>query len=330
MATQPSKWPVQIGINSNQASIPVTAGVDQIDLTKLYPSSYELPLDAGGNAVGRTEMNALFSTLAENIYFMQQGGVYIYASTINYTVGTRVLYNGDIYKCKQANGPASKVASPTNTTYWDRFVLSSDLSHLNFVPSGVFFPYGGIAAPAGYLLCDGAAYSRKAYPTLFAAIGTRYGAGDGNTTFNVPKLNDGSFVRGVATRAVGTKYSASLPPLTARSNGDHTHTKGTMRITGSLSSNSESNEPLFLEEPALITASGALLPMHERTYPNTGLAASAPGTATIKFDTNLGGWSGVTSSNGTHTHTIDNSAGVAMNGNTVLPQSVGVNYIIKI
>ena len=36
------------------------------------------------------------------------------------------------------------------------------------------------------LLCDGGAYSRAAYAVLFAEIGTKYGAGDGSITFNVP------------------------------------------------------------------------------------------------------------------------------------------------
>lgn len=59
----------------------------------------------------------------------------------------------------------------------------------NIVPSGVYFPFGGSSAPAGYLMCDGASYSRSAYPTLFTAIGTTYGAVDGNS-FNVPDMRD--------------------------------------------------------------------------------------------------------------------------------------------
>lgn len=49
--------------------------------------------------------------------------------------------------------------------------------------------------PAGWLACDGSAVSRAAYPALFAAIGTTYGAGDGATTFNVPDMR-GEFPRG--------------------------------------------------------------------------------------------------------------------------------------
>lgn len=37
-----------------------------------------------------------------------------------------------------------------------------------------------------FLLMDGAEVSRADYPALFAAIGTRYGSGNGSTTFTLP------------------------------------------------------------------------------------------------------------------------------------------------
>lgn len=316
MATQPTKWSIQIGVNSEKATIPVSAGADNIDLSKLYPSAYELPLDAGGQAVGRTEMNALFSTMAENIYFQQQGGIYEYSVSIDYTVGTRVLYNGEIYKCIQNNGISSTVVAPTNTSYWTRFALITDINPLyNLVPTGVILPYGGVSAPANFLLCDGSAISRTTYANLFAVIGTRYGAGDSSTTFNVPKLNDGSFVRGVASGSVGTKYSASLPPLYAENAGVHSHTRGTMEIVGVIRGGAVEEGGTF--EGAFVK-SGA--------YSGSGGGYSDNG---IGFQASRN-WTGETSWNGGHTHNVTNSAGVAMNGNTVLPQSVGVNYIIKI
>lgn len=322
MATQPTKWSIQIGINSEKANIPINAGADQIDLSKLYPSSYELPLDAGGNTVGRTEMNALFSTIAENVYFQQQGGVYQYANNVNYTVGTVVLYSNNIYKCIRANGPASTVANPTNTTYWTRFALITDINPLyNLVPTGVILPYGGVTAPSGFLICDGSAVSRTAYANLFAVIGTRYGAGNGSTTFNVPKLNDGSFVRGVASGSVGTKYSASLPPLTASSAGAHTHTRGTMEITGRAQFDGSANGGY--------SASGALKYSGYNGIIGTGGGDGADNNIVVNLKAS-DGWTGATSSNGAHIHTVTNNAGVVMNGTTVLPQSVGTNFIIKI
>lgn len=40
--------------------------------------------------------------------------------------------------------------------------------------------------PAGYLLEDGSAVSRTTYAALFAVIGTKFGSGNGSTTFNLP------------------------------------------------------------------------------------------------------------------------------------------------
>ena len=402
MATQPTKWYIQIGVNSEKANIPINAGADQIDLSKLYPSAYELPLDAGGNAVGRTEMNALFSTLAENIYFQQRGGVYSYDSTIDYTVGTLVLYSSNLYKCIQAHSHTTPRA-PTNTGYWQKIVIQSDIANFvtlntaqtisaikNFsalpttlvpptdsrqltnkayvdtkvalggnqtiedtktftssplmptatagdssakgantafvqnaiaqlVPTGTILAFGGVTAPNGFLICNGSAVSRTTYANLFAVIGTRYGGGNGSTTFNLPKLNDGSFVRGVAPSGVGTKYSASLPPLTASSAGVHTHTRGTMDITGYFNANTDDGNPIdgafyYSDYSGDIGANGL-----------GGISYSGY----IRFQASRS-WTGATSSNGAHTHTVTNSAGVAMNGTTVLPQSVGCNYIIKI
>ena len=50
--------------------------------------------------------------------------------------------------------------------------------------------------PVHCLACNGAAVSRLVYAKLFAKIGTRYGIGDGNTTFNLPDA------RGVVSRGV--------------------------------------------------------------------------------------------------------------------------------
>lgn len=46
--------------------------------------------------------------------------------------------------------------------------------------------FAGNTPPAGWLKCDGSAISRSTYASLFAAIGTTYGSGDGSTTFNLP------------------------------------------------------------------------------------------------------------------------------------------------
>ena len=62
-------------------------------------------------------------------------------------------------------------------------------------PAGMVSYFAMKDAPAGWLVADGRAVSRKDFAPLFAAIGTCYGVGDGSTTFVLPDLR-GEFVRG--------------------------------------------------------------------------------------------------------------------------------------
>ena len=63
------------------------------------------------------------------------------------------------------------------------------------IPAGAVQSFAMNTAPTGWLDCDGSAVSRTTYSTLYTAIGTTFGAGDGSTTFNVPDLR-GEFIRG--------------------------------------------------------------------------------------------------------------------------------------
>ena len=61
--------------------------------------------------------------------------------------------------------------------------------------AGLISYFARNTAPSGYIKANGAAVSRTTYATLFAAIGTTFGAGNGTTTFNLPDLR-GEFPRG--------------------------------------------------------------------------------------------------------------------------------------
>ena len=63
------------------------------------------------------------------------------------------------------------------------------------LPVGAVAYFAQDVPPFGWLKANGAAVSRTVYANLFAAIGERYGRGDGRTTFNLPDLR-GEFVRG--------------------------------------------------------------------------------------------------------------------------------------
>jgi len=88
------------------------------------------------------------------------------------------------------------------------------------LPSGTVLPFAGTSAPSGYQLCYGQAISRSTYSSLFTAIGTTYGSGDGSSTFNVPDL------RGRAIAGQDDMGGSSADRLTNQSGGVNGDTLG--------------------------------------------------------------------------------------------------------
>lgn len=92
----------------------------------------------------------------------------------------------------------------------------------SYCPSGQIGLFATDYAPTGWLKANGAVLSRTVYTNLFAAIGTRFGAGDGHSTFNLPDLR-GEFPRfwddgrGVdAGRGLGTWQNDAIRNITAQ------------------------------------------------------------------------------------------------------------------
>lgn len=81
-------------------------------------------------------------------------------------------------------------------------------------PPGMFGFFHATDVPEGWLLCNGAAVSRSTYSRLFAKIGTKYGSGNGSTTFNLPNLNDRVLQGTTNTGNVGNRLEAALPNIT--------------------------------------------------------------------------------------------------------------------
>lgn len=137
------------------------------------------------------------------------------------STNTRIFYNGisgnDYVDTNQEQSYLvifrNYIQSATATWQWNWFLIypnqsdiymakgntttsSGTLSYNNSIPGnsgdttpvGVIQQYAGSTAPTGYLMCDGSAISRTDYADLFAVIGTTYGTGDGQSTFNLPNI----------------------------------------------------------------------------------------------------------------------------------------------
>ena len=197
--------------------------------------------------------------------------------------------------------PIWQVRNSANTA-WESFASVT-------VPSGTIWEYGGAAAPAGWLICNGAAISRSTFASLFAVIGTAYGAGDGSTTFNIPNRVDRTGVgagnifargqQGGGYTTDGTALTEAQIPshshtATADSGGNHTHSVTLRRRRG---------------------ADGDVSP-----------GGWDGGNVDLGNETkSLGG-------DGAHTHTVTVNAtgGGAAHTHTFTPPFVASNYIIKV
>ena len=141
--------------------------------------------------------------------------------------------NGDIAVQEIVN--ATPVMYKKQNNVWVPVVNSQNTEF-----PGVFKWFTGPSVPNGYLKCNGQAVSRSTYSALFTAISTRYGLGDGSTTFNVPDVR-GDAIRGYdegrgidSGRALGSEQDSqnkghvhALSGGLAVAAGGHSHTAST-------------------------------------------------------------------------------------------------------
>ena len=168
-------------------------------------------------------------------------------------------------------------------------------------------------------------------------VGTYYETTNANCDPNVAwtgttwqRITDGRvLIAGGGDYSVGSNYGEKTHKITTAempahnhsastaNNGAHTHARGTMNITGSITSNDHSGTyPEVLTNSDNISSVGALSVGNSVTV--TGFESSGhwdnAGYRTINFNA-AAGWTGATTSNGTHNHTVSVSntgSGTAM------------------
>jgi microcystin-dependent protein len=188
--------------------------------------------------------------------------------------------------------------------------------------AGVVGGAGNVAAPTGWLLCDGQAVSRTQYARLFASIGVNHGAGDGSTTFNVPDYQ-GYFLRGVDNTANRDPDSASRGAMASGGNAGNAVGSVEGSIFGSHSH-------------------GVTDPGHSHGGSTSGVNNAGGATNGFRdWGSNGGGYKGFsyslhTSASGDfngHTHAIyTDTTHISINnngGSETRPLNAYVNYLIK-
>ena len=88
-----------------------------------------------------------------------------------------------------------------------------------------------------WFLCNGQAISRVSYSELFTLIGTKFGSGDGSTTFNLPDYR-GKFLRGLggaSAKDIYTTQAEGLPNITGSSQAQDGYIRSSHAASGAIS-----------------------------------------------------------------------------------------------
>jgi hypothetical protein len=146
---------------------------------------------AGVSSEGKTNLTDVL--VAINSMVQQRALLTIYDTSKSLTRKNPVLAQGqfgvesDTMRLKIGDGNSTW----TQLKYFNTGSGSDEPTDYDTYPIGTITqPSDSAVISDGYLECDGRELSRTEYPDLFAEIGTKYGEGDGATTFNIPLLMD--------------------------------------------------------------------------------------------------------------------------------------------
>jgi len=299
---------VTVSSNSSGAALKVTqtgTGAIFVAQNSADPNLIPFIVNASNNVGIQTSAPGAALDVANNgAIWLSNSGV---ARSIISADGSNSYYSAEGARSivLKANGTTLFTINTTNATATIPIVLPADpttalqASTKQYVdtvmPSGMIMPFAGTSAPTSWLACNGAAISRSTYATLYNAIGTTWGTGDGSTTFNVPDLR-GMFLRGTGTNATGSSSGAVGPSVgtyAADTYLNHSHT-------------------------ATSTDSGHTHSINS-TGPNGAGGGGLPGFGT-----------GTTYSTNTGTANITTTVATSTTGGTeTKPKNYGVLYIIK-
>lgn len=174
------------------------------------------------------DMNGLFYLISYQLKYIFEQGLSEYDANTTYYINSLVKQGTEIYLSiadnNKGNNPSSSVG------YWIWF---AGLNDPNALPVGTIQDYAGeTLTNARWMFCRGQTISRTDYAKLFSVIGTRYGSGDGATTFNLPDLRQ-RFVLGLNSSGAYATLGATGGAIDHNHIVyGHKHGVGNLSITG--------------------------------------------------------------------------------------------------
>lgn len=266
------------------------------------------------------EVTGVLKTISYQACYLLQEGIPVYDAGTEYSATSIVKnFSGNILEFYKSLVDGNIGNPLTDNTKW---VKADIVGTREIGVPQITLNQTLVNPPTNCIWLEGAEVSRTDYATLFSLYGTTYGAGDGATTFNLPDFRN-RYLCGVDNDLTFGYISAALPDLglATTSNGAHTHARGTMNITGTIQgiASPDANSPLL--------GTGAF---------SAYLKGESGGYGTTKvnwkdcFNFNASNsWTGVTSSNGAHTHAINSSNAIVGASNTVKVDGIKVRFYAR-
>lgn len=199
--------------------------------------------------------------------------------------------------------------------------------------TGLVLAWSGVTTsiPTGYLVCDGTAVSRSTYSALYAVVGDRYGAGDGSTTFNLPKLDAGYVPLGTATLnaspGTGTRQTQAI--ATGNQSVSHNHVITSTGNSANQSADhyhnitSNSGNQSAAHNHGITSNAGNVNSDHSHNFSGNTGNISADHSHQY-FKPNSGGYSNTGGVNSNHTHAYSGTtSGINANHQHVITSNAG-------
>ena len=290
-----------------------TAGTGRLSQEKGWTEVNAQAISEGGIPPKREDFNGVLFLLSQFLIWFQQGGIMEYSTSLDYEPTNEVFSAGVKYRCLIANGPNTEkglVSPGSDKSVWASrdapSVLAGQVAPFANCSVGGsdgrrLIPWGSTEANESYVLCDGGSdghggsvpnlIGRFVLPSTIAEAGQTGGAESATTSTEAISGTVGE------TTLTLDQIPAHSHTGTTATAGGHTHTRGSMNITGTFGAGGQDRNT---------QTTGAFYP----TDGNQNVADDGNTNAiVVGFDASRN-WTGETSNNGAHSHSMNlNSSG---------------------
>lgn len=188
-------------------------------------------------------------------------------------------------------------------------------------PVGTVYMWAAETTPANHLRLNGAAVSRTTYAALFALWGTKYGAGDGSTTFNLMDARVRFPLMPNLITDVGDPGGSSL--ITEAQLPAHTHSIGGNTGTSTVNHTHEiphHGHNIDYSSDTNVSLGGSFT----RVF-----SVGSGGSNAVSGGINSGSDRTTSSASGSHSHSLPSATGSAGSGTNYWQPYVYLDFIVK-